>query len=277
MSLMSLTPERQTLIRDRLSREGRVLASELAREFAVSEDTIRRDLRELASAGLCRRVYGGALPPAPGLVPLRKRREEAEERKRALAVALAERIAEMTRPNATIFIDAGSTNIHVAEALDQSLAATVVTHAPAIACALADKPALDVVLFGGRVNRHTGACLGAVSQREAEAMRPDLLVLGICGVDAEIGITAQDYEDAAFKREIGARAGAVVAAALNEKLASVTPFPVLEPGRIDTLVVEHDAPPQALAEFEAAGIRILRARPPLTERPAGAKSARKAS
>ncbi|KTQ76027.1 DeoR faimly transcriptional regulator, partial [Aureimonas ureilytica] len=63
MNMMPMTPERHGRIRERLSLEGRVLASELARDFGVSEDTIRRDLRELASAGLCRRVYGGALPP----------------------------------------------------------------------------------------------------------------------------------------------------------------------------------------------------------------------
>ncbi len=275
MTLLSLTPERQTLIRDRLAREGRVLASELAREFGVSEDTIRRDLRELASAGLCRRVYGGALPPAAGLVPLSRRREEASERKQALAQALAERIANQAAPHATIFIDAGSTNILVAGALRDDLPMTVVTHAPAIATALADKPLVDVVLLGGRVNRHTGACLGAQSQREVEGMRPDLLVLGVCGIDAEIGITAQDYEDAAFKREVGARAGTVVAAAVNEKLSSVATFPVLEPGQIDTLVVEHDAPDAALAALEAAGIRILRARPPLSERGGASRSFRK--
>ncbi|ALN72165.1 DeoR/GlpR family DNA-binding transcription regulator [Aureimonas sp. AU20] len=277
MIMLSLTPERQTLIRDRLARDGRVLASDLAREFGVSEDTIRRDLRELASSGLCRRVYGGALPPAPGLVSLSRRREESSDRKRTLAQALAERIGEMMPANATLFIDAGSTNILVAEALRDDLPLTVVTHAPAIACALDGKPLIDVVLLGGRVNRHAGACLGARSQGEAETMRPDLLVLGICGVDAEIGITAQDYDDAAFKRAIAARAGAVVAAVVNEKLASVAPFPVLDTGQLDTLVIEHDAPEAALGPMEAAGLRLLRARPPLAERGPAAKSARKAS
>ena len=55
-----LTDQRHQLIRDRLAAEGSVLAGELASRFGVSEDTVRRDLRELAKAGHCRRVYGGA-------------------------------------------------------------------------------------------------------------------------------------------------------------------------------------------------------------------------
>lgn len=265
MNVMPMTPERHGRIRERLSLEGRVLASELARDFGVSEDTIRRDLRELASAGLCRRVYGGALPPAPLVAPLNLRRGEASERKRALAQALSERIAGMAGPDATLFIDAGSTNILVAEALPMDRALTVVTHAPAIACALESRAQIEVILLGGRVNPRTGACLGAASLRAAEGLRPGLLVLGICGVDAEIGITAQDYEDAEFKRALGTQAGAVVAAVVNERLASVAPFHVLPLVGLDTLVVEHDAPEPSVAELEAAGIRVLRARPPAGE------------
>ena len=118
------------------------------------------------------------------------------------------------------------------------------------------------MLLGGRVNRRTGACLGAASLRAAEGLRPSLLVLGVCGVDAEIGITAQDYEDAEFKRVLASQAGAVVAAVLNEKLASVAPFHVLPPAGLETLVVEHDAPEASVSGLEAAGIRVLRARPP---------------
>ena len=45
-----------------LERDGKVMASGLSQHFAVSEDTIRRDLAELDSAGLVQRVHGGALP-----------------------------------------------------------------------------------------------------------------------------------------------------------------------------------------------------------------------
>ena len=65
MDLMAA--ERQVAILDRVRRNGRVLASELAIEFETSEDTIRRALRELADQGLCKRVYGGALAKCQSL------------------------------------------------------------------------------------------------------------------------------------------------------------------------------------------------------------------
>jgi DeoR/GlpR family transcriptional regulator of sugar metabolism len=60
-----LLQERKSVISRKLQTHGRVLAAELAAEFGVSEDTVRRDLREMAAAGLCERVYGGALPVSP--------------------------------------------------------------------------------------------------------------------------------------------------------------------------------------------------------------------
>ena len=108
-----LTTERQALICALLAEEGRVLASPLARRFNVSEDTVRRDLRDLAQAGLCRRVYGGAVPLAPSDGPLGERRNLAPHRKASLGRAIAATI----EPGALVFIDAGSTNLAVAEAL----------------------------------------------------------------------------------------------------------------------------------------------------------------
>src|SRR3984957_15767629 len=84
-----LAAERQQQILERLGRDGRVLAAALAEVFSTSEDTIRRDLRDLAGRGLCRRVYGGALPVSPASRPAQVRAGEAADRKAALGVALA--------------------------------------------------------------------------------------------------------------------------------------------------------------------------------------------
>jgi DeoR/GlpR family transcriptional regulator of sugar metabolism len=57
-----LTSQRKKLILDALQRDGQVLAKPLSEAFGVSEDTVRRDLRELAAEGKLQRVHGGALP-----------------------------------------------------------------------------------------------------------------------------------------------------------------------------------------------------------------------
>src|SRR5271156_6010833 len=121
-----LAAERQQQIVERLGRDGRVLASALAEAFSTSEDTIRRDLRDLAGRGLCRRVYGGALPISPASSPIQVRAAEAIHRKAALGRALPALVA----PWSFVFIDAGSTSLAAARALPEDLRVMAATHDP---------------------------------------------------------------------------------------------------------------------------------------------------
>jgi DeoR/GlpR family transcriptional regulator of sugar metabolism len=250
-----LLKERHALIQQRLLAEGRVLALDLAAQLNVSEDTIRRDLRDLAAAGLCTRVYGGALPLAPAAGgTLSERRAEAPDRKWRLAQAAV----TLVRANSVLFFDAGSTNMAIAEALPD-LPLTVATNAPGIAVALLERPNIEVILIGGRLDRGAGASLGAKALRDAEQIRADLCFLGACGVDADAGITAFSYEDAEFKRAVAGMSKAVLVAATSAKLGTAAPFTVLPASHLGHLVVEHDADPARLDAFALLGVQILRA------------------
>lgn len=255
MDEVLLTAQRQTLIREWLARDGRVVSGRLAQTFGVSEDTIRRDLRELASAGHCRRVYGGALPFAPDGGPLKRREDSDPERKARLGRAVAARI----EPGSTIFVDAGSTNLAVARSLPEGMGLTVVTNAPRIACALEERPGIATVLLGGRLDPVTGACVGPQTLREAERLRPGVLVLGACGLDAEAGVTAHDLDEAELKSLLVEAARETVVAATLDKFRSAASYHVADARRISTLVVEADCPPEWTAPFAALGTLVLRA------------------
>ena len=174
-----LLRERQGVISERLRLNGRVLAAELALEFGVSEDTVRRDLREMAAAGLCERVYGGALPVSPAHGNLTQRMGFAADRKQALARAAAQQIAA----GSCVFFDAGSTNLALARALPAGTNLTVATNAPAIAAALLERD-IATIQLGGLIDPRVGGAIGAKAMRDAEAFRPDILVLGVCGIAA---------------------------------------------------------------------------------------------
>lgn len=251
-----LPDERQRLILERLSSNGRILAAEFAHEIGASEDTIRRDLRELSSAGLCRRVYGGALPLSPSGVPISARRDQAVSRKAALGATAA----ALVRGRQTLVIDAGSTNEAIAQALPDGQGLTVVTNAPVIAMRLAERPGFDVILIGGRLDPRFGAVLGARALRDVDRLRADLFFVGGCALDARHGLTAFDAEEAEFKRVVAAGSAMVVAAITSEKLETAAPFPVMETAGISDLVIEHDAPVELLAGFDATRLRIHRAR-----------------
>ncbi|MBB5371055.1 MULTISPECIES: DeoR/GlpR family DNA-binding transcription regulator [unclassified Janthinobacterium] len=255
MTSTLLLKQRQTLIQQQLLADGRVLALDLARQLDVSEDTIRRDLREMAAAGLCQRVYGGALPLSPDGGTLSQRKHEAPERKASLAQAAV----TLVRAGQVLFIDAGSTNLAIASALPK-LALTVITNAPSIAMALMERNEIELIIAGGRVDRRAGASLGPQALRTVERMRPDLCFLGACGADVDAGVTAFNYDEAEFKRSIAGASKAVVVAATSDKLGTAAPFGVLATGLLQHLVLEADADAVHADAFERLGVHVLRAR-----------------
>ncbi|MEI2299045.1 DeoR/GlpR family DNA-binding transcription regulator [Ensifer sp. MJa1] len=254
MSGELLLRERKTLIQERLKANGRVLAAEIAAELHVSEDTIRRDLREMAAAGLCERVYGGALPVVPAAHrTLVERVAMAPERKAALARAAV----GLIKPGMTVFLDAGSTNLAIAQLIEPEQRVTVVTNTPLIAAALMEKPGVDLILLGGPLNRAVGAAISARAQRDAELLRPDLCFLGTCGADAQLGLTAIYFEDAEFKRLIAQQSRRLVVAITNDKLGTAAAHGIVDIDGKATLLLEADAPAEHRAAFAATGADIL--------------------
>src|SRR6476620_5236360 len=171
-----LTEERRQVILDRLGRDGKVVVAELSSSLNVSLDTIRRDLQELADAGLVRRVHGGALPPAVGSGSYAVRREQAPAAKAAIAIATA----GLLREGQVILLDAGTTTLEVARHLPPSLRATVITNSPPIAVALAEHPSVELTMLGGTLDKDALALVGAATVDALHAVRADVLILGVC-------------------------------------------------------------------------------------------------
>lgn len=247
-----LTEERHRAIRERLAADGRVLANELAADFGTSEDTVRRDLRELAKAGACRRVYGGAVALSPYPGPLSVRVHHAPDAKLRLAATAA----GLVRPDQTLFLDASTTNIAIAGALPPDIRLTVATNAISVATALVAHPLVSLVVLGGRFDREGGACVGSNTIEAINQMSADLFFIGTCGVDAERGVTAFDAAEAEIKRAMVRNSRSLVIAATTEKLATAAPFRVAAAEAIDHLIVEQDAPADILAAFAGLGATI---------------------
>jgi DeoR/GlpR family transcriptional regulator of sugar metabolism len=252
-----LVSERQALILSELRTKGRVLAQKLARDFAVSEDTVRRDLREMAARGECERVYGGALLPRGTTRPLAERIVEAPTRKAMLGAAAA-RVVE---DGMVVFFDAGSTNLAVVRNLPAGLQFTAVTNTPAIAAELATRAATQLIVIGGKIDPAVGAAIDATALRQLDQIRPDLCMIGACGISAEHGLAADVYEDAVFKRTACAAARRTLAAATNEKLHHAAAFQVMPLSSALIVVVEADADAEGMAAIATSGASIIRANP----------------
>lgn len=260
MSIYSeaLPQERKQEILTRLRTQGRVSGAELATLFGVSEDSIRRDLRELASQGLCRRVYGGALLPTLTFASFPQRQEENALRKQALAKAAV----SLVQSNQVLLIDAGSTNNAIAAALPERQGLTVVTNAPSIAQQLMTREGLEVLLIGGRMDMRAGGSVGAHALDQLRRFRADLCFPGACAIDSAHGLWGLDSDQAVFKRAMIEASGTCVVVVLNDKLETPAPFQVADLNVIDYLVVEHDAPPAQVKAFQNRGLELRFSAPP---------------
>ena len=248
-----LTKERLSLIEARLAEDGRVVAAKLATELAVSVDTIRRDLRELASEGRCRRVYGGALPAAPRPGNHQQRLTYMIERKQRLA----EVATSIIRAGMTIYVDAGTTNLAIVKALPADMPLTLITNAPAIAAFVLDRPACRLILLGGTVDLVTGAAVGAVAMRDAATLIPDVAIIGTCGFDIEAGLTAQTLDEAELKRLVCRQARLVAAALTDDKLTTSAPYRVLSAQECQYLILEATAPAELVSSVRSLGVEVL--------------------
>lgn len=247
-----LTEQRKHLLLHRLKRDGRLVAKDVSAELGLSEDTIRRDLRELAAMGLLLRVHGGALPASPTVASLEARRSMAVEQKQRLGRAGA----GLVEAGQTVFIDGGTTNLELVRHLPLDLRATIFSHSPVIAAALEPHQAVEVIVIGGSLYRHSMVSIGAVTLEAISLLRADLCFIGLTGLHPQEGATTGNYEEAAIKRAIIGRAAETVSLVTAEKLGAVSPHVICATAAITTVIVPRDAATEA---FEAVGVDVLRA------------------
>ena len=190
-----LTRQRKELLLSRLKQDGQIVAKSLSEELGLSEDTIRRDLRELAGEGLLQRVHGGALPLAfplpasPAMGNFAERQRISSDAKPAIARAAA----AMIQTGQLVFIDGGTTAVQLARHLPADLKCTVVTHSPSIAVELTEHPLIDVIIIGGRLFKHSIVAMGPAALDAIAQIRTDIYFMGVCSLHPEQGISTGGY------------------------------------------------------------------------------------
>ncbi|MFS0910271.1 DeoR/GlpR family DNA-binding transcription regulator [Microbacterium sp. 179-I 3D2 NHS] len=242
-----LGAQRKDHLRTLLATEGRVVAKAVAAELGISEDSVRRDLRELAEAGECIRVYGGALPVPAADAPVAQRRAVATESKQRVARAAI----ALIRPGSTVILDGGTTALAMARMLPHDAELTVITPSPAVALAALEGSPARVVMVGGELTRHSAVTGGALAQEAVSRLSADVFFLGVTGIDRDHGLTTGRLDDAVTKRALAARSADVFVLGSSEKIGAVSRFPVLRLDEVSGVVVDpEDRSPSALEYCE---------------------------
>lgn len=248
-----LTRQRKQLILEKLGAEGQVQSKALSILFDVSEDTIRRDLRELAAEGRLQRVHGGALPSSSAIAPFAERQSVKMDAKKRVA----RKGAQLISSGQVVIIDGGTTTSELITFFPPDLRITVVTHSPSIALGLVDHPAIEVILIGGRLYKHSIVAVGAAAIEGIENIHADLFFMGVTGIHPDAGLTTGDFEEACIKRAFSGRAAETVVLASPEKINTASSFVIGDVSSVNTIIVEDGTDKEWIRAVSEKGVSVV--------------------
>jgi len=246
--------DRRHRILERVAEDQTIHVGHLAREFDVSEMTIRRDIGRLEREGFVRQTYGGAtahLTRALDVAFNARALQHTREKRR-----IGMRATRLLGDARVVYVGIGTTAEQFARFLPVAPGLVVVTASLPTASLLGTRP-VDVVALGGAVRRDELTCVGPVAAATLGRFRFDLAVIGAAGLSAKWGLTEVDDGDAEIQRLVIERSARVVVIADGSKVGTATNAVVTEARAIATLVTDASASPAELAALTAAGLEIV--------------------
>ena len=247
-----LREERLQVILKMLETNQRVSSVQLAEILNVSDDTIRRDLNELAEDGLLKKVHGGAIPKATSPYKLKERIHIDHEEK----LILAKKAQSFFVNGQVIILDNGSTNMEVAKLMPPSLKATVFTTSIAIAQILCEHPNIELFMLGGKVFKDAQNTYGTEVIELLSKIRADVLLIGVCGIHPEIGVTIPDWGECVVKKKMVEVSAKVIALITAEKLNTADSFVVCPYADIDVMITDEIITEEQLVAYKRLGTEI---------------------
>jgi DeoR/GlpR family transcriptional regulator of sugar metabolism len=254
-----LAVERRIKVLERIAADQAVEVSSLARDFGVSEMTIRRDLRRLDRDGFVRRTYGGAttrVVRAAGAFEVtqsaRMLHHAAEKRHIAL------RAAELTAGARVIFVGVGSTVEQFARLAAPGDGLLVITPSLVVASLFGTRR-VQVIMSGGMVRQDELSCVGPAAVECVQRYNTDIAVIGAAGVSARRGITDLDDQEAGVIRAALERTERIVVLADGSKFGDVALSTVVPIERVSAIVTDGSADPVEVDRIERAGVEVIMA------------------
>jgi DeoR/GlpR family transcriptional regulator of sugar metabolism len=249
-----LAVERRLKLLERIAEDQAIEVSSLARDFLVSEMTIRRDLSRLERDGFVRRTYGGATTHVV-------RAFEVGTNARVLHHAqekhqIARRTTELTAGARVMFVGIGSTVEQFARLLPPRGDLVVVTPSLAVASLLGTRK-VRVIVAGGMVRQDELTCIGASAVEAVQRYNTDTAVIGAAGISARAGITELDDREADVLRAALDRAERIIVVADGSKFGDVTMSTVVPVERISVIVTDSSARAAEVKAVERAGVEVI--------------------
>lgn len=247
-----LKQERQAYILHQVNLHNQVLSANLSLDLNVSEDTVRRDLQELADSGKLIKVHGGALSLSYNDFHSPSRHVYALTQKKLIA----KKAIQLIHNNMFVMTTGGTTLIELAKALPQDLKATFISGSIPAILEYTYHPHIDVILIGDKVAKNSKITVGGDAITRIKQIKADLCFLGVNAID-EHSITDNDWEVVQVKKAMIESARKVICLTISEKLNSLMPFHVCPIEDIDVLITELPPDNPVLEPYRKKGIEVL--------------------
>ena len=194
-----LAAERQRQILERVRRDGTVRTTDLARDFVVTEETIRRDLDLLGRRGHLRRTHGGAMDATAPLGELSQ--SERESRQLDEKISIGREAVRLISPRETILVDASTTALEFADQLPEGIPMRVVTYSLAVVERLSARDGnIELIQLGGTYESRGRRFSGMLTESALRALRIDRFFFSGGGLDPAGGVSEPNPEQARLKR-----------------------------------------------------------------------------
>lgn len=249
-----LKKERQAYILHKVNLHNKVLSSSLCEEINVSEDTIRRDLQELAQEGKLIKVHGGALShsfnevhfPINGAVYSQGKKNE-----------VAKKAIRLIQNGMFVLTSGGTTIIELAKNLPPQLKATFISGSIPAILEYIQHPNIEVIMIGDKISKNSKITVGPEAIAKIRQMNADVCFLGINAIDLQQGITDNDWEVVQLKKAMIESSKKTVCLTISEKINTVQPIQVCSLDKIHTLITELSPEDSLLKPYRAAGVEVL--------------------
>ena len=246
-----LKKERQEFILHQLNLHNKILCADLSNKMGVSDDTIRRDLQELAQQEKLIKVHGGALSKSFHTAFDREMVYNLEDKH-----IIAQKAAALVQSGMYILTSGGTSILEFAKSLDPNLNATFFTCSLNAAIEFAHHPSIEVVMIGDKVSKDSMLTTGASAVQTIESIQADLCIMGINSLDTQFGLSENDWEVVQIKKAMIKASKKTICIGISEKLNSQQKIKVANLDEIDILITELDPNDPKLLPFKHKGLTI---------------------
>lgn len=250
-----LAIERRNAILSKLVLEGKVLVSDLSKEFGVTEETIRRDLEKLDNDGLVHKTYGGAVK-ADNInldLPFQVRKQKNVEGKQHIAAL----IADMIDDGAYLMLDSSTTALCVIKHIMNRKDITIITNSIEILIELCNKSEWNIISTGGTLKEGALSLVGYQAEKMVSGFHVDMALCSCKGIDASIGVTDSNERDSAIKNAMFGSAKKRILAVDSSKFDKASFVKVCDLSSIDTVVTDCEPDGVWLSRFSESGVDII--------------------